>query len=233
MLSSAQNAWVIYRRVSTARQGQSGLGLAAQESALASFLASRPGDQVLAEFVEIESGKNDERPQLAKALDECRLRGARLLVSKLDRLSRDVHFLSGLLKSDVEILFAEMPTADLFRLHLEAVIAEDEARKISARTKAALAAAKRRGVQLGGFRGTVITSEAQRKGRASQSQSSAEFAERLKPHITELRAAGASTYAAIADGLTTRGVRTPRGSTSWSAMQARRVCKRLDDTSHA
>ena len=150
---SARNAWVglwvIYKRVSTVRQGESGLGLEAQDAAIARLIGNC---NIIATFTEIESGRRCDRPQLAAAIAKCRETNARPVIGKLDRLARDVHVIAGLMKSDVKFVTADMPDADPFRLHIEAAIAEEEARKISARTCAALAAAKARGVKLGGYR---------------------------------------------------------------------------------
>jgi DNA invertase Pin-like site-specific DNA recombinase len=128
--------FVAYYRVSTERQGKSGLGLEAQRRLVTDFLGE--DWPPVAEFTEIESGKNDERPELAKALDACRKMGAALVIAKLDRLGRRLSFIAGLMDRDVSFFAADMPHADRFRLHLEAVIAEDERRRISERTKAAL-----------------------------------------------------------------------------------------------
>jgi DNA invertase Pin-like site-specific DNA recombinase len=136
--------YVAYYRVSTQRQGRSGLGLDAQRAAVEPWR----GD-IVAEFTEIESGKKSDRPELARALAACRERGATLLIAKLDRLARNLHFVSGLLESNVPIMAADMPEADRTFLQMAAVFAEWEGRKISERTRAALAAAKARGVKLG------------------------------------------------------------------------------------
>ncbi|WP_287833263.1 recombinase family protein, partial [Acidiphilium sp.] len=133
--------FVAYLRVSTARQGQSGLGLEAQRSAIAGYL-SAAARELLDEFVEVESGKNADRPQLAAAFQACRLTGARLLIAKLDRLSRDAGFLLGLEKAGVEFVAVDMPHANRLTIGIMAVVADEERRMISARTKAALAAAK-------------------------------------------------------------------------------------------
>ena len=140
--------YVVYLRVSTQRQGASGLGLEAQRAAVAAFVAQR-GGQVLAERVEVESGKRADRPQLAEALAEAKRAGAVLLIAKLDRLARNVAFIAGLLEAGVEVQACDMPEANRFLLHVMAAVAEHEAAAISARTKAALAAAKARGVKLG------------------------------------------------------------------------------------
>jgi DNA invertase Pin-like site-specific DNA recombinase len=145
--------FVAYYRVSTAQQGRSGLGLEAQREAVRLFLTGRAGE-LAEEFTEVESGKHHlTRPQLARALDACRLTGAVLVIAKLDRLSRDAHFLLGLEKAGVAFVAADMPNANRLTVRLMAVIAQEEREMISARTKAALAAAKARGTKLGGNRG--------------------------------------------------------------------------------
>ncbi len=137
---------VTYLRVSTDRQGQSGLGLDAQRAAVAAYVAGRP---VLGEFVEVESGRKDDRPQLAAALALCRQRRAVLVIAKLDRLARSVAFISNLMASGVEFVAADMPQANRLTVHILAAVAEHEREMISQRTKAALAAAKARGTRLG------------------------------------------------------------------------------------
>jgi len=143
---SLQN-FVAYYRVSTDRQGASGLGLDAQREAVARFMAGK-GD-LAAQFVEVESGRKQNRPQLGAALAECRKRRAMLVIAKLDRLARNVHFISGLMNSDVEFVAVDMPSADRLTIHILAAVAEHEREMISQRTKAALAAAKARGIKLG------------------------------------------------------------------------------------
>ncbi len=144
--------FVSYLRVSTDKQGRSGLGIEAQREAVARF--SNGGTWVqLAELVETESGKNADRPQLREAIAQCRQTGATLLIAKLDRLARNVAFISALMEQGVPFVACDMPTATPFMLHVYAAMAEEEARAISLRTKVALAAAKARGVKLGGWRG--------------------------------------------------------------------------------
>ena len=138
--------YVTYYRVSTQRQGQSGLGLEAQRSAVQAFLA---GKEIIAEFTEIESGRKTDRPQLVAALALAKKQKATLVIAKLDRLARNVHFISGLLESNVQFVAADMPEADRTFLQMAAVFAEWEATKIRKRTKEALAAAKARGTVLG------------------------------------------------------------------------------------
>ena len=160
--------FVAYYRVSTARQGRSGLGLEAQREAVRAFMGGSTRELAEA-FTEIESGKHDDdRPQLARALDACRLTGAVLVIAKLDRLSRDAHFLLGLEKAGVEFVAADMPNANRLTVRLMAVIAQEEREMISARTKAALAAAKARGTKLGGNRGGPKVDSA--KGREARSR---------------------------------------------------------------
>ncbi len=212
--------FVTYYRVSTSKQGTSGLGLEAQKEAVKKFV--REGDRIVAEFVEIESGKNSNRTQLASAIAACRKRGAILLIAKLDRLARDVALVANLMKSGIKFVATDMPDADPFRLHLEAAIAEEEARKISARTKAALAAAKARGTILGGFRGYVPTDDQRARGHASQSATARQYAETILPFVQEAKDAGALSLREIAASLNTKGITTPRGG-SWSAVQVQRI----------
>lgn len=219
-----QGKFVAYIRVSTDRQGRSGLGLEAQRRAVADFLNG--GDwKVIAEFQEVESGGRDDRPELAKALALCRLHNATLVIAKLDRLSRDAHFLLGLQKASVRFVAADMPEANEMIVGIMAVVAQAERKMISARTKAALAAAKARGVQLGrpgNLRNQVVGQE---RARARRTEMAAERATDLLPIITDIQAAGAATLREIAAGLNERGIPTARGK-SWSAVQVSRVLKR-------
>ncbi|HWX48161.1 MAG TPA: recombinase family protein [Roseomonas sp.] len=223
--------FVAYARVSTQRQGRSGLGLEAQEAAIRGFLL--PGDRLLSPvFVEVESGKRSDRPKLAEALALCRTTGATLLIAKLDRLARDVHFISGLMKEGVPFIAADFPDTDPFMLHIRASVAEDEARRISLRTKAALAAAKARGVKLGGDRGyRPATPEGSALGakRSAQARSlaSSQHAHGVLPVVEELRAQGLTSLQQLAEGLTARGITTPRGS-AWTATAVRRVLAKVE-----
>ena len=169
-------------------------------------------------------GANILRSGLAAAMAECRRRGGVLLIAKLDRLARDVAFVANLMKSDVKFVACDMPDADPFRLHLEAAMAEEEARKISSRTKAALAAAKARGVILGGFRGYVPTTAERERSLAVRRSAAVQKMGSILPFIQEARAAGASSLREIAAFLNAQGVLTSRGGT-WSATQVSRVCK--------
>jgi DNA invertase Pin-like site-specific DNA recombinase len=152
----SQNQFVCYFRVSTARQGVSGLGLDAQRFATASHLAS-VGGVTLVEFTEVESGKKDQRPELKAAIELCRKTGATLLIAKLDRLARNVAFVANLLESGVRFVAVDMPNADRFMMHVYSAMAEEEGRRISERTRAALASAKARGIRLGANGVTLAT----------------------------------------------------------------------------
>jgi len=222
----AEGKWISYLRVSTARQGRSGLGEEAQRKAVDDFL-NGGNWQLVKEFKEIESGKRTDRPVLAEALKACRLYGARLIIAKIDRLSRDAHFLLGLEKAGVDFVAADMPTANRLTVGIMAMVADEERRMISKRTKEALAAAKRRGTKLGGFRaGAKLTRKAREAGHAANARKAAERAADLAPVIKELQAAGATSSRAIAAGLNERGIPTANGKGSWSSTQVLRVLAR-------
>jgi DNA invertase Pin-like site-specific DNA recombinase len=218
----SEGKFVSYLRVSTARQGRSGLGLDAQRQAVEDFLNG--GDwNVVKEFIEVESGKRADRPQLAKALQVCRVHGAKLVIAKLDRLSRDAHFLLGLEKAGVDFVCADMPSANRLTVGIMAMVAEEERRMISQRTKAALAAAKRRGVKLGGYRENAkLTAKARAKGRAALQAKALSRAMDLAETVKELQVAGCMSLRAIAAGLDQRGITAVRGG-KWSANQVARV----------
>jgi DNA invertase Pin-like site-specific DNA recombinase len=223
--------FVAYLRVSTDAQGRSGLGLEAQRAAVESHVATT-GGRIVGEFVEVESGRKKDRPQLAAALEACREKRAVLLLAKLDRLARNVAFVSGLMESGVEFVAADMPTVNRLTVHILAAVAEEEARMISARTKVALAAAKARGVRLGGRReGSADLRPYAMQGNAASAVARAkvagDHAAELAPVIGELREAGAVSLRDLAAGLNTRGIRTVRGS-KWSAVQVSRVLSRLE-----
>jgi DNA invertase Pin-like site-specific DNA recombinase len=222
----SEGRFISYLRVSTSRQGKSGLGIDAQRKAVADFLDGGDWD-IVQEFVEVESGKSPDRPQLARAFQACRVFGAKLVIAKLDRLSRDAHFLLGLEKAGVEFVCADMPSANRLTVGIMAVVAEEERRMISARTKAALAAAKRRGVKLGGDRGARITAKARAKGRAAQQERARSRAADLAETIRELQAAGATSLQGIAEGLDARGIPAARGG-AWSPTQVMRLLGYLD-----
>jgi DNA invertase Pin-like site-specific DNA recombinase len=217
----AEGKFVSYLRVSTARQGRSGLGLEAQRKAVEDYL-NGGNWRLVKEFVEVESGKNADRPQLEKAFQLCRLIGAKLVIAKLDRLSRDVHFLSGLEKAGIEFICADMPHATRLTVHILAAVAQHEREMISARTKAALEAAKRRGVKLGGDRGYVITAKARAAGKAARRAKAEARAADIAPVVKELQAAGCESLRAIAAGLDERGIPAAQGG-KWSSTQVMRL----------
>jgi len=225
----ADGNFVAYFRVSTARQGRSGLGLEAQRAAVDAYL-NGGNWKIVAAFTEVESGKRADRPELEKALQACRVHKARLVIAKLDRLSRDAHFLLGLQKAGVDFVAADNPHANRLTIHILAAVAEDEARRISERTKAALAAAKARGVRLGTpRRDGVITDAARARSAARRAGDAAARAADLLPIIEELRAAGAASLRALAAGLDARGITTPRGA-AWTPTQVARVLVRASAT---
>ena len=231
-------ALVSYLRVSTDRQGRSGLGLQAQREAVERF-ATAEGFTVVAEYVEVETGKGadalERRPQLAAALGHARRVGCSVVVAKLDRLSRDVAFVSSLMSQRVPFVVADLgPHADPFMLHIYAALAEQERRMISTRTKAALAAAKARGVSLGGDRGYRPTTP---PDWAAGTKAAAEARSRKADHaahevsgiIEALRSemGGSPSLNALATALRDRGVEKPRGGTAWTATDVRRALARV------
>lgn len=217
--------FIAYYRVSTARQGRSGLGLEAQRAAVLGYLNGGAWTLV-EEFTEVESGKRSDRPQLASALAACRLHRATLVIAKLDRLARNVAFVSTLMESGIEFTAADFPQANRLTVHILAAVAEHEAKAISDRTKSALAAAKARGVTLGGYRGRSGTSADLERARAVRTAAANQRAADLTGTITALRNAGVTSQGAIAEGLNVRGITAPRGG-AWSAVQVRRVLERL------
>ncbi|WP_375274985.1 recombinase family protein [Methylorubrum thiocyanatum] len=223
-----EGRFVSYLRVSTKRQGDSGLGLEAQRKAVNDFLSG--GRWLLVtELVEVESGKRADRPKLTEALRLCRLHNATLVIAKLDRLSRDAHFLLGLQRAGVRFVAADMPEANEMVVGIMAVVAQAERKMISARTKAALAAAKERGVKLGGPT-HHLPKQAGRAAQASAAVRAVRAQDRaadLAQDIAELRAGGATSLRKIAAGLDARGLSTARGS-AWTAAAVSRILSRLD-----
>lgn len=226
----ASGTFVAYYRVSTVKQGASGLGLEAQRAAALGFLNG--GAWTLAgEFTEIESGKINARAELAKALAACRIYGARLLIAKLDRLSRDAAFLLSLRDAGVDFVAADMPNANRLTVGIMAMVAEAEREAISARTKAALAAAKARGVKLGGR--VENLGEASAKGAAAslvarKAKAHGRAAE-LAPVIAALRAEGVTSLRSVAAALTAKGIPTARGAADWSPVQVSRLLAQLGE----
>jgi DNA invertase Pin-like site-specific DNA recombinase len=219
---------VAYYRVSTQRQGQSGLGLDAQRARIREFVAATGAD-LMTEYEEVETGSGDDalerRPQLAAALDAARVMKASVVVAKLDRLSRDVAFIATLMAQRVPFVVTELGAdVDPFMLHIYAAVAEKERRLISERTKAALQAAKARGQKLGGYRGFVPDA---RQAAAARHAIAARHAQGLAPVIAEIRAAGHESSNAIARELTRRGVPTPGGAATWQATTVTRLLAKV------
>src|SRR4051795_9133654 len=219
---------VTYIRVSSEQQGKSGLGIEAQRAAIARFMADH-GFEPVAEHVEIETGKGsdalDRRPQLAAALRRAKAERCPVVVAKLDRLSRDVAFVSGLMAQRVPFIVAELgPDVDPFMLHVYAALAEKERAMISARTRDALAAARARGVQLGNRTNLDAAGEA---GRASLMQHADQYAANILPIIDEVKRQGARSLREIAAQLTARGVRTARGG-AWTATAVSNLLERRE-----
>ena len=209
---------VTYTRVSTKRQGQSGLGLEAQEAAIQNYTLENSAELVGA-FVEVESGKKSNRPELAKAIALAKRTKSKLVVAKLDRLARNVHFISGLLESKVDFVALDFPEANTFTLHIMAALAEQEARLISERTKAALAAAKRRGVVLGAH-GRKLADE----NIASADKWAASVADTLISVIASCRK---KTLQNVANKLNQKGITTRTGKT-FVPTTVMNLMKRLD-----
>lgn len=216
---------ISYARVSTARQGASGLGLDAQRAAVTAWAAGGR-HTLVAEFVEVESGKRTDRPQLVAALAACRLHRATLVIAKLDRLARNVAFIANLMDGGVDFVACDMPHANRLTLHLMAAMAEYEAAAISERTKAALSAAKTRGVRLGNPNGAAHLAAgcklAARLSARARSTAAVDRALGLAPILVEMRRSGFTSASALARELNRRGVPPPVGSI-WYPQQIRRI----------
>ncbi len=220
---------VAYERVSTGRQGRSGLGLEAQRKAIDDFLESRTAT-LIGRFTEVESGRRNDRPELDKALQLARLTGATLVIAKLDRLSRNAAFLLTLQASGVRFLAVDMPEANDLIVGIMALVAQQEREAISRRTKEALAAARARGVKLGNPNGAAALRRSDDNGRSLRVTVSANadaFAESLAPVLADIRAEGHLTLRTIAAELETRGIRTRRDG-RWQVSNVRNLLARLD-----
>ena len=225
---TAQNApqsFVAYYRVSTQKQGKSGLGIEAQKAAVAQYV-SRNGGKVAAEFQEVESGKRSDRPQLALALERCRLTRSTLIVAKLDRLTRDVAFLCRLRDSKVDFVAVDNPNATPLTVTILIAVAEEERRLASVRTKAALQAAKARGVKLGNPNGAQAFGARSRAGAVEALKAKADsFAQSLAGIVRPLLEAGLSLRK-IAERLNAEGIVTAQGK-AWQANSVKRLVARL------
>jgi DNA invertase Pin-like site-specific DNA recombinase len=218
---------IAYYRVSTQRQGRSGLGIEAQRAAVTRF-AEAAGIVLLQEFTEVETGKGadalDRRPQLAAALAAARQAKCPVLVAKLDRLSRDVAFIAGLMAQRVPFIVAELGAdADPFMLHLYAALAEKERRMISERTRSALASRKACGTKLGNPSNSAMAAA---KGRAVSIQDAERFAATVLPIMQEIQNAGVASLRGLAIALNNRGVRTARGG-QWQVSNVRNLLARI------
>jgi DNA invertase Pin-like site-specific DNA recombinase len=220
---------VTYYRVSTASQGRSGLGLEAQRKAVETFCLYR-SCEVVAEYTEIESGKRDDRAELAKALHRAKATGATLVVAKMDRLSRNVAFLAALQDSDTKFIAADMPEANELTIHILAAVAQAERKAISTRTREALAARKARGLPLGNPNGAAALRRAG-KGNGDAVRAVQGLADRhaalMAPEVRELRREGRRTLRELAAGMNARSLKTPRGG-QWHAASVRNLLTRLE-----
>ena len=226
MTRSIERYAVALYRVSTAEQGQSGLGLEAQQASVRAFAAAQ-GWTLVAEFSDIASGKNDRRPGFQAALTRCRQLGAVLAAARLDRITRRAHTLSQLLEDGYSIRAADMPGADDLMMRVYAAMAQKERELISERTKAALAAAKARGARLGGDRGHRPTVGPDSRAAATVCREAAErAAHRLLLEVERLRVSGLTSMQSLARALTEGGILTPRGGDTWTHTTVSRVLAR-------
>ena len=228
-MTATRDRFVAYERVSTARQGRSGLGLEAQRAAIEAFAAAS-GGEVLARVTEVESGRNPDRPELARALHLARVTGATLVIAKLDRLSRNAAFLLTLRDSGVRFVACDMAEANDLTVGIMALVAQAEREAISRRTRDALAAARARGVRLGNPNGAAALRRSGEDGsalRATVAANADAHARDLAGVVAEIRATGASSLRAIAAELNARGMRTRRGG-RWHVSTVRNLLARLD-----
>jgi DNA invertase Pin-like site-specific DNA recombinase len=212
--------FVAYYRVSTDKQGKSGLGLEAQRVAVEDFL-NGGNWELVEEFTEVESGSRNDRPELERAMAACRKHKATLVIAKLDRLARNVAFVANLMESGVEFVAVDMPQANKLTVHILAAVAEHERELISQRTRDALAAAKARGIKLGNPNIAMARAKGQRviKSKADK------HAQNVLPVITAIRDAGVTSLRGIANALNQRGINTARGG-SWHAASVGRIIQR-------
>ncbi len=211
--------YIAYYRVSTEEQGKLGHGLDAQRSTVQRYLEAHSGE-LIGEHTEVESGKRDiNRPKLHAALAECRRRRSTLIIATLDRLARNVYFISGLMESRVPFVAADMPTASPFEIHIRAAMAEEERRKISQRTKEGLAAAKAKGVKLG----NPNLEKLNQRHRAEADV----FALSIMPIIDDLRAEGYTTVRKLTDALNARQIATATEGGRWHIRSVQLLLKRI------
>jgi DNA invertase Pin-like site-specific DNA recombinase len=226
----AVGKFVSYLCVSTDKQGRSGLGLEAQRDAVSRYLNGGRWRRV-AEYVEVESGKRNSRPQLQAAISHAKATGAKLIIARLDRLAHNLHFVSSLQEGAVDFVAADMPDANRLTVHIIAAVAEAVGRTISENTKTALAAAKARGLKLGNPNGAralrgkqVGNADAVAKIKANAAQRAAD----LRSIVDDIRRSGITTMRSIANELHTRGIQAPRGGT-WHPTAVARLLNRLSN----
>jgi len=231
--------FVAYFRVSTDKQGVSGLGLEAQREAVSRHVAIAQG-VIVAEFQEIESGKRNDRPQIAAALAACRLRHATLVIAKLDRLARNVFFISSLQESGVEFVACDNPHATKLTIQILAAVAEHEREAIAERTKAAMAAVKRAiaadgqwvsrrtGRVLTRLGNPALTAGDTRRARQARTDKALAYARDVAVYITEARKAGCTSLGELARALTARGIATPADAEKWDAKGVKRILARIE-----
>ncbi|MGD9685923.1 MAG: recombinase family protein [Desulfobacter sp.] len=212
--------YIAYLRVSTDKQGEHGHGIHAQRQAIGNYLGAQ-GGELLEEYVEIESGKKNDRPALQQAISRCKMSRATLIIAKLDRLSRNLAFIANIMDAGIDFIACDNPYATRLTIHILAAIAEHEREMISRRTREALFAAKQKGVKLGGYRGTTIQAKIRQQGLAQRKQRSAEYAANVYPTISEYLNSGLSLNA-TAQALNNGHILTVRGC-HWTAKAVSRI----------
>jgi DNA invertase Pin-like site-specific DNA recombinase len=223
----SKQRFIAYYRVSTNKQKKSGLGLAAQKEAVSIFINSG-NHKLVREFKEVESGKNDDRRQLNEALQLCKLTNSKLLIAKLDRLSRNVAFLAGLMESKVGFVCCDIPEANELTIHIMAAVAQDERKRISERTKAALKAAKARGTKLGNPNLAKVRNSDITQANKKRIEIASQVANELMPIINNIRSEGSTSLREIAAELNQLGITTARGS-EWQATSVSRILSRAHE----
>jgi DNA invertase Pin-like site-specific DNA recombinase len=219
-MAAHRGKFIAYFRVSTDRQGKSGLGLEAQREAVLAYLNGGSWTMV-AEFTEIESGKHADRPQLAAALAACKKHKAKLVIAKLDRLSRNLAFIATLMDSGVEFVAVDNPHANKLTVHILAAVAQHEREAIAQRTRDALQAAKARGKRLG----NPNLERARQRALEANSEAAERFAANVLPIIKQIQKSGVSSLRGVAKALSARGVKTARGG-EWTAVQVSDILRR-------
>lgn len=224
--TATEKRYVAYYRVSTQKQGKDGLGIGAQQTTVRDWLKAHSG-VLVGEFTEVESGRKVNRVELRKAIDECQLKKATLIIAKIDRLSRNATFMFQLQDSALDIVACDCPEMDKFSVRMLAVFAEREADLISQRTKAALAEAKVRGRKLGGWRGHDVCAQATQLATQSRVAKADDYAEKIAGKLHRAQRENLSLNA-IARKMIAEGVRTPRGGINWTARTVKNLLDRIE-----